>query len=131
MIYIAGPFFTEIERMYLAEMISYVKKEYPSEELFIPMEHFIENGAILPNNVWAKKVFEMDVDALNKCDKVVALYLGHYSDTGTSWELGYSYALKKEVNLYIPKDLWKSDMSLMPLNASKIIGVKSNYFNQK
>lgn len=131
MIYIAGPFFTEIERMYLAEMISYVKKEYPSEELFIPMEHFIEDGAILPNNVWAKKVFEMDVDALNKCDKVVALYLGHYSDTGTSWELGYAYAKGKEVNLYIPKELWKKDMSLRPLNGATIINQDNSYFNQK
>lgn len=131
MIYIAGPFFTEIERMYLVEMISYVREKYPNEELFIPMEHFIEDGPFLPNDVWAKKVFDMDIEALDKSNKVIALYLGHYSDTGTSWELGYAYAKGKEVNLYIPKELWKKDMSLMPLNGATIINQDNSYFNQK
>lgn len=131
MIYVAGPFFTAIERMYLAEMLSYIREQYPSEELFIPMEHFVEDGALLPNKVWAKKVFDMDVEALDRCDKVIALYLGHYSDTGTSWELGYAYAKGKKVKLYIPKELWKKDMSLMPLNGATIINQDNSYFNQK
>ena len=52
MIYVAGPFFNPKERMHLNEMIEWIKREYPNEELFIPMEHFIQNGANLPNVEW-------------------------------------------------------------------------------
>ena len=48
MIYVAGPFFNPKERMHLNEMIEWIKREYPNEELFIPMEHFIPNDANLP-----------------------------------------------------------------------------------
>ena len=66
MIYIAGPFFTDKERAFLKTVIESVKKFFPNEELFIPMEHFIPNGENLSNNEWAEAVFKMDVEALNK-----------------------------------------------------------------
>ena len=72
MIYIAGPFFTDKERAFLKTVIESVKKFFPNEELFIPMEHFIPNGENLSNNEWAEAVFKMDVEALNKCNHVVA-----------------------------------------------------------
>ena len=87
MIYIAGPFFTDKERDFLKIVIDTVKKYFPNEELFIPMEHFIPDGENLSNNEWAEAVFKMDVKALNKCDRVVAAYLGLRSDTGTAWEI--------------------------------------------
>lgn len=131
MIYIAGPFFTPIERMYLAEMICWVRENYPNEELFIPMEHFIPDGALMPNDEWAEEVFKMDTTAIKLCDKVIALYLGHYSDTGTAWELGYAHALDKEVQLYIPKSLQTTDMSLMAINGAVPINYKISLLNQK
>lgn len=136
-IYIAGPFFTPKERMYLNEMISYVKKKSPSAELFIPMEHFVPNGANLPNDEWASKVFDIDVDSLEMCDTVYALYLGHYSDTGTAWEIGYASAKGKRVNLYVPRAFSNTDMSIMPLNSSVSIcdeideNINKSIYNQK
>ena len=41
---------------------------------------------------WSKATFELDRDAIDKCDRVVAVYHGNYSDTGTAWECGYAYA---------------------------------------
>ena len=58
------------------------------------MEHFISDGENLSNNEWAEAVFKMKVEALNKCNRVVAAYLGLRSDTGTAWEIGYAYAKK-------------------------------------
>lgn len=136
MIYVAGPFFNPKERMYLNEMIEWIKREYPNEELFIPMEHFIPNGANLPNNEWAKKVYDMDVEALDKCDKVCALYLGHYSDTGTAWEIGYATAMKKLILLYVPRAYSNMDMSIMPVSSAHVVfdeigRVSKSIYNQK
>ena len=121
MIYIAGPFFTDKERDFLKIVIDTVKNYFPNEELFIPMEHFIPDGENLSNNEWAEAVFKMDVEALNKCNRVVAAYLGLRSDTGTAWEIGYAYAKGIPVDLIIPTEVLKEEMSIMPIQSSNSI----------
>ena len=118
MIYIAGPFFTDEERAFLKIVIESVKETFPNEELFIPMEHFIPNGENLSNNEWAKAVFKMDVEALNKCDRVVAAYLGLRSDTGTAWEIGYAYAKGIPVDLILSLEALSGEVSIMPIQSS-------------
>ena len=128
-IYIAGPFFTKQECRELEAMIRYVRELYPNSELFIPKEHFIPDGETMPNDVWAKKVFEMDVQELYDSDMVFALYLGHYSDTGTAWEIGYAYAREIPVLLYCPKT--NSDVSIMPFQSAEVIRFNKQLYNQK
>ena len=118
MIYIAGPFFTDEERAFLKIVIESVKETFPNEELFIPMEHFIPNGENLSNNEWAEAVFKMDVEALNKCDRVVAAYLGLRSDTGTAWEIGYAYARSIPVDLILSPEALEGEVSIMPIQSS-------------
>ena len=118
MIYIAGPFFTDEERAFLKVVIESVKEIFPNEELFIPMEHFIPNGENLSNNEWAEAVFKMDVEALNKCDRVVAAYLGLRSDTGTAWEIGYAYAKGIPVDLILSLEALRGEVSIMPIQSS-------------
>lgn len=117
MIYIAGPFFNLEERTKLLHMIDLVKEAYPDEELFIPMEHFVPDGENMPNYQWAEEVFKLDVEALNKADRVIALYLGHYSDTGTAWEIGYAYAKGIPVTI-VPDGIVPKDYSIMPIISS-------------
>ena len=123
MIYIAGPFFTDKERDFLKIVIDTVKKYFPNEELFIPMEHFIPDGENLSNNEWAEAVFKMDVKALNKCDRVVAAYLGLRSDTGTAWEIGYAYAKGIPITLVLSPEALNGEVSIMPIQSS-------NYFRK-
>ena len=118
MIYIAGPFFTDEERAFLKIVIESVKEIFPNDELFIPMEHFIPNGENLSNNEWAEAVFKMDVEALNKCDRVVAAYLGLRSDTGTAWEIGYAYAKGIPVDLILSLEALSGEVSIMPIQSS-------------
>ena len=118
MIYIAGPFFTDEERDFLKIVIESTKEFFPDEELFIPMEHFIPNGENLSNNEWAEAVFKMDVEALNKCDHVIAAYLGLRSDTGTAWEIGYAYAKGIPVTLILHSDALEGEVSIMPIQSS-------------
>lgn len=119
MIYIAGPFFNDNERNELNKMISYVRETHPDEELFIPMEHFIPGGEKMTNAEWGNKVFELDVKAIDDCDEVFALYLGHYSDTGTAWEIGYAFAKQKKTTLWIPENV--EITSVMPMNSANLI----------
>lgn len=130
MIYVAGPFFTPEERKELEIMISWIKRNYYEEDLFIPMEHFIPNGEQLSNMAWAKKVYQMDVKAIDRCSQMIALYLGHYSDTGTAWEIGYAAAKGIPVLLWIPNP--NVDMSIMPINScARIINARDYQLNQK
>lgn len=116
-IYVAGPFFNNQERLSLRNMIDYIRGNFPEgTELFIPMEHEIPGGMEMPNPVWAKKVFDMDIQAIKDSDMVIAMYTGHYSDTGTVWEMGFAKALGKPVIGYIPKWAQTEDVSLMVMN---------------
>lgn len=126
-IYIAGSFTAERERKSLEHMISLVRKTKPDAEMFIPMEHKIEDDYQNPdgtwhlsNPAWAKRVFEMDVnEGLTQCDRVIAMYTGHHGTTGTAWELGCAYWLGLPITLYIPEWAKENNTSLMVLNSAK------------
>ena len=94
-IYLAGPFFNEYE-VDLNRQASEILKNR-GFSVFVPQEHFVPNGENMPNDEWGEAVFKMDRDAIQDCKYVVAIYHGMYSDSGTAWEIGYAYALKKKI----------------------------------
>ena len=117
-VYIAGPFFKPEERNRIERLVAYLYRNgLDTAKYFIPMEHFITDADKLSNYEWAKKVFEMDVKALKSSDLIIAVYDGHYSDSGTAWEIGLGYALQIPILLLVT-DL-KLDLSIMPLCSCK------------
>lgn len=123
-IYIAGTFSSDEDRKSLKGLINLVRHKYPEADVFVPMEHKVEgdfqlaDGSwFLPNEVWARRVFNMDLAAINRADIVFAMYTGHKSTTGTSWEMGYAYALGKPIIGYIPSWAEGQNMSLMIMNS--------------
>jgi len=96
-IYLASPFFNELERNNVERMAKILREH--GHEVYVPMEHEIENAWDLPNNIWASKVFKEDVKAINNSDVVVALTYGMTDDAGTAWEIGYSYGINKPVKV--------------------------------
>ena len=115
-VYLAGPFFNPIERANVERAKDILKSR--NLDLFVPMEHFIEGGEDMPNNVWGQKVFKMDKEAIFQGDIVIALYYGLYSDSGTAWEIGFANAInKKIVIVHCDKE---SESSLMVVNGSTI-----------
>lgn len=107
-IYLASPLFTEYEKIHVSDYASYLRKQ--GHEVYVPMEHQIEDAWSMPNHVWATMVFNEDVEQIRKCDKVVCLYYGLYSDSGTAWECGFAYGINKPVELV---DLSGRECSLM------------------
>ena len=123
-IYIAGPFSQENERKSLKHMIELVKLANPNAEFYIPMEFKVEGDFQkpdgtwnLPNEEWARRVYEEDLKHLNEADIVYAQYVGHYCSSGTVWEMGYANAKGIPVVAYIPAWAYEKNMSLMVLNS--------------
>ena len=63
----------------------------------------------------------MDVEALNKCNHVVAAYLGLRSDTGTAWEIGYAYAKGIPITLALSPEALNGEVSIMPIQSSNYL----------
>lgn len=94
-IYLASPFFNEKEIANIHTAVEILKAK--GMEVFVPMEHDVENKEVLTNAEWAEKIFKIDRGGIDDCDAVVLLYGGMYSDSGTAWECGYAYAKGKRV----------------------------------
>ena len=94
-IYLASPFFNEAELEVYRRAIRLLREE--EHDVYVPQEHTIENAWSLSNEDWAQRVFAADIEAIEDCDIVIVLNFGMYSDSGTAWETGYAYALRKTV----------------------------------
>ena len=90
-IYLASPFFNELELPLYRQAIKALRAE--GHNVYVPQEHTIDGAWDMSNELWAKCVYADDVTAINHADVVVALNFGMYSDSGTAWECGYARAL--------------------------------------
>ncbi|WP_292522120.1 nucleoside 2-deoxyribosyltransferase [Methanoculleus sp.] len=92
-VYLAGPLFSEAERTYNLVLRDILEAHL--FDVYLPQEvgdtsHTRgreENGAI----------FAQHLPAIRDADIVVAVIDGADADSGTSWEMGYAYALGKKV----------------------------------
>lgn len=112
-IYLASPLFTEYEREQVRQIAEALRAD--DNEVYVPMEHEIENAWSMSNADWGKAVFDEDVKAIRECDQVVCIYYGLYSDSGTAWECGFAYGIGKPVVLY---DAAGDEVSLMMVNGA-------------
>lgn len=117
--YLAAPFFTNNERHIYSRVIDYLRNA-EHLDLYVPMEHTVEDAWNLSNSAWAWEVFKEDVRALDEAKVVYVLNFGMYSDSGTAWEAGYAYAKgKRIVNILVnQKD---NVYSLMMVNSATIL----------
>lgn len=89
-IYLASGWFNEEQerRVKKAEQIL----RDAGHEVFSPREHQNEDIEF-GTKEWRKATFQNDVDHVDWCDIIVAIY--NEEDSGTMWELGYAYAKGK------------------------------------
>lgn len=93
-IYLASPFFNEKELDYYEKVLNILEKK--NLTVYAPLKNEIsrENKT---KELWAKQTFNKDIEEIKKADVVVMLFYGLYSDSGTSWECGYAFAIGKPV----------------------------------
>ncbi len=97
--YLASPFFNEEENGYVNQLETVLRLE--GHTVFSPREQQIpslEFGSF----EWRTNVFRNDINHIKWADAVIAIVKDNYDDTGTSFEVGYAYAMGKPVYLYNP-----------------------------
>ena len=94
-IYLASPFFNdeELADVIRAENILLAR----GFDIFSPRLHEVRTDKIADPARWSRETFEMDRVNIDRCDCVVMLYRGAYSDSGTAWECGYAFGTGKPV----------------------------------
>jgi nucleoside 2-deoxyribosyltransferase len=106
-LYLAGPLFTQGERSFNVELARFL--ESAGFEVWLPQEHE-------PRGKTARAIFDMDVEALDEADMVVACMDGSDPDSGTAWECGYAYAKGKPIVCYRTDFRITSDAKGAPYN---------------
>ncbi len=124
-VYVAGPFFNPEERARMNRLKEYLLTQPFEEEyeFFFPMDHFIPDGENMSNKDWAEAVYYMDLNALLSSNFVIAIYDGHYSDSGTAFEIGYASA--NNIPCYVLFTNLDCDQSLMIVNSP--VTLRYNY----
>lgn len=126
-IYFAGPLFTEEDKKinkYLAAQLRADK----DNRVYLPQEYKVKDAGKLPNEDWAQKVNEHDMEMLKACDMVIAVVRGgKASDDRTAFEIGYATALGKRVWIYADE---REPISLMFLNKGIKIFKSGSLFDE-
>lgn len=123
-IYMAGAFFRPETKSRIDSYAADFRRF--GHDVYVPQEHTVPNAWEMSQEDWAREVFKMDVAAIQDCDMLFAVYDGLYSDSGTAWEIGYAYALGKEIQISVNENV--NDMSIMPFASARVI---ENYKNIK
>jgi len=118
-IYLASSLHTDELKKRITTVVEYLREK--GHSVYSPMELKIPNAWDLPNQEWAKKVYDKDIKELTNADMIVCIYNGFNfaGGTGTAWELGYARAMGKDV-IVLCTDI-KSKQSLMIVNSGIIV----------
>jgi len=96
-IYVAGPLFSDHERMFLEEIANRIAIKLgldAREDIFLPHR---DAGDIGIHGEGRPEIFSSDLKFLDDATVVVALLDGPDVDSGTAVELGYAFANNKEI----------------------------------
>ena len=93
-IYLASPFFNETERKNHDAALAILREK--GLEVYAPLLHQRGRESV-SRKTWAEATFRDDAAAIRRCDVLVLLFYGLYSDSGAAWECGYGYALGKRI----------------------------------
>lgn len=95
-LYFAAPLFSDMERQFNKNIAQRLEQFF---DVFLPQEdgglmvEMIDEG-INPDEA-ARRVFQLDVEALNRCAVILVVMDGRTIDEGAAFELGYAFALGK------------------------------------
>ena len=95
-VYIAGPFFSEADRLFLESLVA----KLAASSGLDPLRHFFlphRDRGELSANPTLQEVFALDIRHLEAAQVVVTYLDGIDADSGTCVELGYAHARGKKV----------------------------------
>jgi len=89
-VYLASPFFNDIEVDYVAQVEKILRDKGLS--VWSPRENQLDRHE-RGTQAWSLDIFTNDVKFVRACDIMVTIYHGNYSDSGTAFECGMAYAI--------------------------------------
>jgi nucleoside 2-deoxyribosyltransferase len=95
-VYLAGPLFSEAERVFnarLAALLEDFTKVYLPQRDGGLMSEMMAIG--VPSDVAARQVFNLDMNAIKEADYVIAILDGRAIDEGVAFELGIAFSQSK------------------------------------
>ena len=93
-VYFAGPLFTLAERRFNEELVGELQQLCPRLDIFFPQDCDKQFEG-LPD--FAQRMYQCLMEAVERCDAVVAILDGPDSDSGTCIEMAYARAKGKPV----------------------------------
>ena len=94
-IYLAAPLFTLAERRLNTDLARELTKALPRTEIILPQIRAAE--FVTAGKMDFENVVRDCIRGIESADALVAILDGADSDSGTSWECGYAYALRKPI----------------------------------
>jgi nucleoside 2-deoxyribosyltransferase len=88
-VYFAGPLFTMAERRFNEDLSQEMRRLCPALKIYFPQECDKEFQG---HPDFAQRVYRALMEAIDRCDAVVAILDGSDSDSGTCIEIGYAHA---------------------------------------
>jgi nucleoside 2-deoxyribosyltransferase len=92
-VYLAAPLFSEAERSYNASLANMLAANL--FDVHLPQD--LGDDTDLREEEAQERIFAINKKALEEADIVVAVIDGADADSGTAWEMGYAYGMKKPV----------------------------------
>ena len=118
-IYVAAPLFTNEEKIFNKKVQNWLKHKFHTDYVFLPQD-YVSSKIDKHNTIWARDVFDHDTNAIYDADMICIVDNGDYhSDDGSAFEVGYAYAMNKEI-------IFISDSP--ELKKSLMIGIAVNQF---
>lgn len=93
-VYLAGPLFTQAERLWNRRLAERLAEELGCE-MVLPQDFPVPGG--VDAEAHHSEIFRRCIEGLDACDLVVAILDGPDVDSGTAFEVGYAYARGKAV----------------------------------
>jgi len=93
-VYLAGPLFTLAERRFNEELATALERRCSFLRIILPQRRALELTGV-PNFV--PEMFRFCIEAIERCDAVVAILDGPDADSGTCVEIGYARAKEKPI----------------------------------
>ena len=91
--YLAGPIFTERDRMYLDYLADAIKGLWPELNLYVPHRNTAINDKTKPAG--SKEIYEGDMERLANTDLLIAVVSGDMPPIGTTCEIGIFSQMQK------------------------------------
>lgn len=94
-VYLAAPLFTQAERFWNIKLEETILKKSNDFIIILPQKETII--AMKDDEVDFKKLFNICIEGIDKCDIILAILDGADSDSGTCFECGYGFAKHKRL----------------------------------